>query len=215
MMDRIAQHPAFAYCLPFGVYMGVLALEPLAGKAAPLVYPMKALAVALAIGWVWRRWPDLSVNRVGGTIVVGTVGFILWVALDPVLPNWREDNKAFNPWTLEPHWAVGWLLVRVVGAALLVPVMEEIFWRGFIQRWIDQEDFEKVPVGMFSVPSFFGTMVLFALAHVEFFSAMIYAALVGWWFVKTRSIGNAILAHAVTNFLLALYVMFTGSWYFW
>jgi CAAX prenyl protease-like protein len=112
---------------------------------------------------------------------------------------------------------VAWTLFifRVLGSSLCVPVMEELFWRGFLMRWLIREDFTSVPMGTYQPVSFWITTIFFASVHGnQWPMALAVGVLYGACFVKTKRLGDIMLAHGVTNFLLALYCLFTGDWHF-
>ena len=99
----------------------------------------------------------------------------------------------------------------------MVPFVEEIFWRGFLLRYLIREDFESVPFGTFSWRSFALVTVFFALEHqpADYPAALLTGALYNWIAIRTRSLSSCILAHAITNLLLGVYIMATRQWGFW
>jgi len=98
-----------------------------------------------------------------------------------------------------------------------VPILEELFWRGWLMRWIiDPQDFEKVPLGTFAPAAFWLTAILFASEHGSFWDVGLAAGIVyNWWMIRTRNLWDCIIAHAVTNALLAAYVIGAGQWQYW
>jgi CAAX prenyl protease-like protein len=104
---------------------------------------------------------------------------------------------------------------RLFGAALVVPVMEELFWRSFLIRYIVNSDFTKVPVGLFSWGSFAITVVLFGLEHHYLIAGMMAGIAYNLLLYRSRSLAHCILAHGVTNLVLGWYVLQTGAWHFW
>ena len=105
--------------------------------------------------------------------------------------------------------------LRLGGIVLVVPVMEELFWRGFLMRWLIAEDFASVPLGTYHAFSFWATTVCFASVHgSEWPLGLVVGVLYGAWFVRTKSLGSIMVAHGTTNFLLALYCLASGDWHF-
>jgi CAAX prenyl protease-like protein len=143
--------------------------------------------------------------------VVVLSGITSWqTAHESSLPAGRD------PFALYPA-AEAWVLFgfRLAGIALVVPVMEELFWRGFLMRWLIQEDFVAVPLGTYTAFSFWATTVCFASVHgPEWPQGLIVGVIYGAWFVRTKSLGSIMLAHGTTNFLLALYCLVSGDWHF-
>jgi len=102
-----------------------------------------------------------------------------------------------------------------VGASVVVAVMEEVFWRGFLLRWIVNQDFRKVPIGAFTWPSFLVTSALFAVEHPRWLVGLMAGVAYNLLLYRTRSLYACIVAHGVTNLVLALWVLHTGRWSFW
>ena len=99
---------------------------------------------------------------------------------------------------------------------LLVPVLEELFWRGWLMRWLVDRDFEKIPLGTYVPQAFWIVAVLFASEHGSFWDVgLITGAVFNWWMVKRRNMWDCIIAHAVTNGVLAAYVIVGGHWEYW
>jgi CAAX prenyl protease-like protein len=97
----------------------------------------------------------------------------------------------------------------------MVPVMEEIFWRSFMLRYLTQLDFRRVAVGTFSASALWVTVGGSALSHPEWLVAAIAALAYSLWLRRTRSLFASIVAHATTNAALGVYVLTTGSWQYW
>jgi CAAX prenyl protease-like protein len=112
---------------------------------------------------------------------------------------------------------IDWLLVaiRIAGAALVVPVMEELFWRSFLMRWVDAPDFESVAPSQLSIKSFAITVVLFGVEHNLWLAGIVAGAAYSLLYMRHRNLWSPILAHAVTNGLLGVWVVRTGSWSYW
>jgi hypothetical protein len=197
--------------------------------------------VAAVIAWYWRRLPPLASTMPILSVIVGVAGVVLWIGLDPWamrlnalveelfnravfsvgLDSWRmyvEDGIPVgrNPFQLYPAFYAWWLFAfRLAGITLVVPVMEELFWRGFLMRWLINEDFTTVPLGAYQPLSFWITTACFAAVHgAEWPLGVVVGVVYGVWFVRTKSLGNIMLAHGVTNLLLALYCLITNDWHF-
>jgi CAAX prenyl protease-like protein len=126
------------------------------------------------------------------------------------------SSRGYNP-SLLPGDALQIVMTsfRVFGAVLVVPLMEELFWRSFLIRYIVDSDFEKVPLGRFTWVSFLLTVVLFGLEHHFILAGMMAGIIYNIILYRTRSLAQCVLAHAVTNLAIAVYVLMTGKWYFW
>ena len=126
------------------------------------------------------------------------------------------ERSAFNP--LEqladtPIWAWVFLAIRFTGLALVVPVIEEFFLRGFLMRYVMHANWWQVPFGQVNRAAVIvGTAVPMLMHPGELLAALAWFSLVTWLMVRTRNIWDCVVAHAVTNLLLGVYVVTTGNW---
>jgi CAAX prenyl protease-like protein len=213
----------FAYVAPFITFVGVMALERVIPVPVAWLYPAR-FAIVLALILIFSR-PYLSLRPSApvASVVIGIAVFVIWIAPD-VLFGYRNSLLFHNPLTgaakssLPPELTRNgaFLVLRCVTSFALVPVLEELFWRGFMMRWIIRTDFLKVPLGTYSAYSFWIVALLFASEHGPYWEVGLVAGIVyNWWIVRTRNLADCILAHAVTNAVLAGYVLFTGQWQYW
>ncbi|HXK07967.1 MAG TPA: CAAX prenyl protease-related protein [Verrucomicrobiae bacterium] len=213
----------FAYVAPFVAFVAVMALERVLALPLQWLYPAR-FAIVLAIVLVFSR-PYLT-SRPGSpvaSIVIGLVVFGIWIAPD-LLFGYRNTFLFNNGLTgaakssLPPglRQNAAFLVLRCVSAFALVPVVEELFWRGFLMRWLIRTDFLKVPLGTWSAYSFWIVAILFASEHGPYWEVGLLAGIVyNWWIVRTRNLADCILAHAVTNAALCAWVLYTGQWQYW
>lgn len=220
--------PALAYVGPFAVFLGLLALSR-SVPVSPLAVQAVFVGVMLAVLWVIARpAPDLhsgfEVRHWTWTILLGVLVFILWVAPDLLFPGYRRHWLFENPLTgsseaglssaAQRQAAVLWL--RAFRASLIVPIVEELFWRAWLMRWILAPNFLKIPLGTWSARAFWIVAVLFASEHGSFWAVGLLAGIVyNWWMIRTKSLADLILAHAITNACLSAYVVFAGKWEYW
>lgn len=216
MFGRLKENPAFPFVAPFVLFMIFLALESIHSSAVYVLYPIKTVAVGLLILSLLSRLPSFDLKRPALAVSAGIFVFTLWVGLGPLIPMGKMEG-GFNPFLFESkETAWGLVAFRILGASLVVPVMEELFWRGFLMRYLIQETFEDVPLGTYSHVSFWVTTLLFASVHGPLAPvALVTGIIYGVIFIRTKSLGDVMLAHGITNLLLGLYVVNTGKWYFW
>ena len=187
-------------------------------------YPLWTLLLGAVILLFSRTAIVLRVSHVAGSIAAGVAVFALWIAPEALWPGYRShwlfDNvltgKAVSslPEALRSDTLV--LVSRFARAALIVPIAEELFWRAWLMRWLIKPEFEKVPLGAFTAQSFWICAVLFASEHGAYWEVGLLAGIVyNLWMIRTRSLGDCILAHAVTNTCLSAYVLLTGKWEYW
>ncbi len=159
------------------------------------------------------------------SILIGIVVFVIWIAPDLIAPWWHhllpfENAIVGHPAGNTPPPSKNdpvFLFFRIAISAIAVPILEELFWRGWLMRWlIDSRDFWKVPLGTYAPVAFWLTALLFASEHGSFWDVGLAAGIIyNWWMVRTRNVWDCILAHAVTNGVLAAYVVVAGQWQYW
>jgi len=207
---------ALPFVAPLLLFMLFLMGESWCPEQHYLLYVPKTLCVGAVILWYWRSLPTLVPKAAILSVLVGVVGVILWVKLDPWLVHYDQPLIGRNPFQLysaTEAWSL--FAVRLFGIAVVVPITEELFWRGFLMRWLIKEDFTSVPIGTYTPLSFYVTTAFFAVEHgPEWPLGAIVGLVYGVWFIRTKSLGSVMLAHGVTNLLLAFYCLQTNDWHF-
>ena len=223
-MIRPSRWPSVPYVAPFAVFMVLLGSLRLLSPD-PVRDQVVMLLVVGAVIWLVAR-PVLSFRAQQwlASIAVGVVVFVVWIGPDLLLPGYRtgllfSNGIVGHPIGSFPEAARGdplALALRFGRAALLVPVLEELFWRAWLPRWAIDTDFQRVPLGTFTPAVFWITALLFASEHGSYWDVGLAAGLIyNWWMQRTRSLGDCILAHAVTNACLSAYVIAAGRWEYW
>jgi CAAX prenyl protease-like protein len=211
------------YVAPMFTFLVLTSLEGYLPDPAwyPMAYTTKVALVAL-VAWLCREaWRDLrpmpSALGLALAVVAGFVVFALWVGLDPYYPplHFLGTRTGFDPATLAPAWKWPFIIIRFAGLVLLVPLIEELFWRSFLIRWLINPDFTKVPIGQVTPMAAGVTSAVFALAHPEWLPALLTGLLWAWLLHYTRSLSACVLSHAVANLALGIYVLTTGDWKYW
>jgi CAAX prenyl protease-like protein len=219
------QRPGLTRTLPFGLFIGIMAIDPLlqrlipAGFDARWLYGVRAGAALLALALLWRYYSELRdlrsvrwIEWVHG-LALGALVFAVWIHLD-FRPLALAGGGGYDPRGGEGlMW--GLVVVRVAGATLVVPIMEELFWRSFILRWLQRPAFLAVDPSRLGVRALLVSSALFATEHRLWFAGLLAGLAYGWLYRRSGNLWVPILAHAVTNGLLAAYVLSTGSWGFW
>jgi len=218
------RHRAFPWIFPFVVFVLLLAASPHLGLSPRAELALRLIAPAAAAAAFSRRVLDFRCAAPWTSALVGLGVFAAWIAPDLLFPGYR-DNVLFQnsimgtvASSLPPEAradAVA-LSLRAARAVLVAPVVEELFWRGWLMRWIERNDFEQVPLGRYAGRAFWITAALFAAEHGPYWDVgLVAGAVYNGWLVRTRRLGDLILAHAVTNACLAAFVLGTGRWAFW
>lgn len=217
--------PIFARSLPFALYILFLMLEGSVPNWAPnfdvrWLYPVKTGLVAVALLFLWRHYAELkpwrlSLAHLALSIVVGLVILGLWVNLDAGWMLLGKPGEGYKPVNADGSLDPILIAFRIMGAALVVPIMEELFWRSFIQRWIHRPDFLALDPAQIGMRALLIASALFAVEHQQWLAGLIAGLAYGGLYIYTRNLWAPILAHAVTNGALGVYVVMTGRWQFW
>lgn len=213
--------------IPFAIYILFLALgdvlTPIVtqlGIHPRWLYIVRIITVIAALIYFLRNYVELK-NRPPlqdflYAAVSGFIVFLIWILPYPTWLVAGADTTVVNPTLgLSDMESMLWLSTRIMGAALVVPIMEELFWRSYLMRRYDNQDFLKVNPETISGFAYVGSACLFALEH-NLWLAGLFAGLVYGELYKTyKNLWIPIFAHAVTNGVLGIWVMYTGNWQYW
>jgi CAAX prenyl protease-like protein len=213
-----------AYAAPMAVFLAFT----WAGDQWPGFYPQTYAAktvITAALLWAFRaHYTRISWKFAWLGVIVGILGVFQWVGMEKfILGHWpnypRMPHQAFIPTEHFHNRTALWfyLAVRWSGASLVVPVMEELFWRDFLWRTLlAPNDFKLAAVGEWNLKVFLIVAVAFgAGVHIEWITAIVWGLMIGGLLAWKKSLGACIVCHAVTNFLLGAYVLYSGQWGFW
>ncbi len=158
-----------------------------------------------ALGWSWS-WVAVGL---GGAV------FGLWIGLEAVFPPGAGEEPG-TPFALPAAERWPWLVCRIVGAVVLVPVAEELAFRGYLLRRLQGAELDQNMTGRWNGFAVAVSSVLFGLLHADrWIAGTLAGATFAWAFYRRGRLSDAILAHAVANAALAGYVLATGQWDLW
>ena len=236
------QSPAVAHAAPLLLFMlltelaGLLRIENSAlpwYRRAPehWVYPLQCLIVGLVL---WRFRGHHQFKPVRGfllAVLLAILGIAVWILPASLYhegqPAWWEwlgiapRAEGFDPGVFPSH-SEAWfttVVLRFFRMVIIVPLIEEIFWRGFLMRYVQagERDFNTVPFGQHSWPSFWIVTLAVTIIHqpCDYLGAFVWGSLVYFLALRTKSLAACIFMHAIGNLLLGLWIMKTGQWGFW
>jgi CAAX prenyl protease-like protein len=216
-----------AFTLPMAVFLVLLALVSVLRKVGGAfwldspeywIYPAQTIFCGALVIWFWREYQFRAARRIVFAAAVALLLFAVWIAPRELL-GFAPRLIGFNPEIFSGQPATYWttVAVRFVRLVVVVPLVEEIFWRGFLLRYFVNEKFYTVPVGTFSWLSFAVVTVGFGFAHspADRIAALIAGALYNGIAYRTKSLASCVVAHAITNLFLGLWIMKTRQWGFW
>jgi CAAX prenyl protease-like protein len=183
------------------------------------LYGVRVSVVLLALIVLWRHFaelreaPSTAWSHWVLAVAFGVIVFFLWIHLD-VRPLAFSPGEGFDPRVSgRIHW--GLASVRIAGAALVVPVMEELFWRSFLMRWLQRPAFLSVAPTSVGWKAILISSALFASEHRLWFAGLLAGLIYAWLYKRSGNLWVPTISHAVTNALLGAYVLSTGLWVYW
>jgi CAAX prenyl protease-like protein len=210
--------------LPFATFIAFIVvadlLERFGAHSATLrwLYPAKT-AIVLAMLLAWRKhYRELRVAPARRDVLIavmaGAAVFVLWITLDA---GWMQVGVARGFDAVGDDARIDWPLValRAGGAALVVPVMEELFWRSFLLRWLHQREFLALRPARAGLRAATLSVLLFGIEHNLWLAGIVAGIAYTLLYMRSETLWTPVLGHAVTNGLLAAWVMATGSWIYW
>jgi CAAX prenyl protease-like protein len=198
----------------------------------PVVYTVKIALTLAAMIFVLPGYRQFPFRITVLAIVVGVVGVVLWIGICSLRLEHHllapigldkfvglGNRPAFNPLEVlaaTPAWAYTFLVIRFIGLALVVPIIEEFFLRGFLMRYVIRDEWWNVPFGTLTrAAAIIGTVVPVLMHPAEILAAAVWFSLVTWLMWRTRNIWDCVAAHLVTNLLLGVYVVTQHQWQLW
>jgi CAAX prenyl protease-like protein len=220
--------PAAARIIPFAAFILFIVLESMAGEwlrsqgvDTRWLYGARAITVGCLLLIFWRYYTELhhctgiTVRQVGIAVTTGMLVFALWINLDQ---PWATLGKpsSFDPTSTQGSGYDGILIFfRLLGLAIVVPVMEELFWRSYLLRRVDAHDFLACDPAKVSLYAIVITAVLFASEHHQWLAGLIAGLAYTLVYRHGRNLWLPIVGHAVTNAALGWWILVTGQWQFW
>lgn len=223
--------PLVAHVVPFVAWLFIMQMlgDPAGWKYAVRTGVCVLLFLVLR---PWRWYAGLQVRNLGWAVLVGVGVFLAWIVGESdFLQRWPTIRDAYATVGFMPPWKMaeltvnevyspaisGWsmTLLRIAGSAFVISFIEEFFWRGFLYRWLLAKDFLRVDLNRFDLRLFLLVALVFGLEHQRWLAGTLAGMAYGWMLLRTRDIWAVGLAHALTNLLLGLYVVWAEKWQFW
>ena len=220
--------PAAARIIPFAVFIGFIALQSIAGERLRSMgmdtawfYPARTIVVALLLLAFWRHYTEMhdfagiTGRRIWVAFAAGIAVFVLWINLDFQWATLGEPSS-FDP-TLPDGSGLAWGFVafRLIGLAVVVPVMEELFWRSFLLRWLDRHDFLACDPRKVSLRAILLCALLFASEHNLWLAGLLAGLVYNFVYVHGGNLWLPIISHATTNAVLGWWILTTQQWQYW
>ena len=190
------------YLLPFLAYI----LPAIFIKNIYISYIIRIALTALLL-FLYRKRYILKLRFNFLSILIGIAIFLIWLSLP-----FSYINEKFIP--------VGYMLiVKIIGFNLITPIIEELFTRDFLIRQTiaieKKKSISKIGIGEFTPFSFIVSILFFGFSHNMWLAGILSALLLNLLLYKNKSIGDCIVAHALANIILTVYIVYTKSWFLW
>lgn len=223
MLD-LRRYPSAPYVVPFAVFMLLLAVQQYVPLPQSVEFVSRC-AILAAVLWIFSRHViSFKLTQPLASLGIGLGVFLLWIGPDLLFPGYRQHWLFTNSITGQVTNTIDSasltepvaLIFRVLRAVVLVPIIEELFWRAWALRWAARSDFQTLPLGSYTRESFWIVAILFAAEHGPFWGVGLLCGVIwNWWMGKTKSLGDLIFVHAITNGTLCAYVLITKKWEYW
>jgi CAAX prenyl protease-like protein len=222
LRKKLEASPALARLAPYVVLLILTFIqEAFAGPPRFWLYLVKMLVGLACINAVRPLVAEMRWAVSWEAVVVGVLVCALWVGLDPWYPKLGSVAKASPAWN--PFYqfgagsVMGWFFVavRTFGSALVVPPIEETCYRSLLYRYVARADFMSVALNKLDWRALFVTALIFGLAHQQWLAGILCGLAYQWLVLRKGRLGDAMLAHAITNFLLGVWIVWKGAWQFW
>lgn len=218
---------ALARILPFALYILFLIIAaPLAdvlGVDPRWIYALQITCVIVALAVFSREYIELrpaapsalsGVSAWLAAVALGIAVWALWIWLD-FPPFAFKPGDGYKPLDDAGALIMTLVVIRIFGAAVVVPIMEELFWRSFIMRWLDNPNFLTVVAQSVTLRSVLFSSIAFGFEHGQWAAGIVAGLVYGWLYRATGRLWLPIVSHGVTNLLLGLWVIHSGQWQFW
>lgn len=211
--------PTIIYLGPLMALLALTMITQMFSSGFDWLYPVRVLGTAIAIWFLWRPLAGrlnmariFSWNAVGNGLAV----YFIWRGLEYAFKGGDSGASiAENLGGVSYGLAASWLVFRVLGSVIIVPITEELAFRGYLLRRLLSADFEKVSSPHFTWLSFLGSSVAFGVLHGRWLAGTIAGMFYAWAMYRRGRIADPIIAHATTNALIAMEVMILGNWWLW
>ena len=202
-----------AYLMPELALIATALLAGLFSAGFDYGYPLRVV-VAAGLIWAYRgRYRELRWGVHWESVAIGVAVFGIWhlLASGATAPATDRFEQALAQ--LGQAGSAAWLAARVLGTALVVPFAEELAFRAYLLRRCASEDFEAVDARKFALVPWLVSSLAFGLLHTDWLAATLAGLAYAFAQQRRGRVTDAVIAHGVTNLLLALEAMALGHWH--
>jgi exosortase E/protease (VPEID-CTERM system) len=207
-------NPSAAYLMPFLAVGSAALVTELVSAETQTLYPVRVAAALIPL-WIWRRrYGPIRVSFSWAAVLLGVIAFVACAVLQEPDAGNRGEELRLQVAALGTA-RVPWMVCRLLGSVLVIPMVEELAFRGFLLRRLIGPDFTEVSLRPFDVKAFLLSSLAFGAIHQSVWVGMVAGMLYALAQHARGRTGDAILAHAVTNGILTAGALLGGRWDFW
>jgi hypothetical protein len=218
----LSRSPAASRAVPFIIFVLLTAGQGQFGPASAYWFYLAKTAAGLwLIAETWPLVPEMRWAFSWEALVAGLAVLAMWIGIDPYYPKLAlsktvEANSNPNL-VFGEHSPLSWffIVVHLFGMTVVVPPLEEVFYRSFLYRFIARPNFLEVPLSQFLPLPFVATALVFGFEHNQWLAGILCGMAYQWLVLRKNRLGDAMTAHAITNLLLGIYIVWRGEWKFW
>ena len=216
--EKSKASPIYARVAAFVIFLLLTSAPSVLGDNTRFWFYFAKTFVGAWLVWEMRTFvPEVRWAVSWEAVVVGVGVCVMWVGLDSFYPQAKATGPVWNPHAeFGQDSALAWLflVVRILGMTFVVPPLEEAFYRSFLYRYFVRINFLEMPLSRFHVTSFLVTSIIFGASHQQWLAGILCGFAYQWLVIRKDRLGDAMTAHAITNFLLGLWVVWQGDWKF-
>lgn len=220
---------AWHFVAPFAVFLigtqaesyAVDAEGKVLGQTYAIIYSFKIIAVLITMIICRKSLADLkplpNVRQICVAVLTGGLITAFWIGLDglyPPLPESMGKRSAFDPTSLDGLWRILFITFRSIGLVVVVPIIEELFTRDFLLRFVTEPDWQTIPAWQFNNTAALISTIIFVAGHPEWLPALLCGAIWIWLLRWSKSVSALVISHAVANLGLGIYSVATGDWHY-
>jgi CAAX prenyl protease-like protein len=219
LRQLLERSPAYARVVPYVIILALTFAQDWFGEPARYwLYLFKMLVGLWCIVEMRSLVPEMRWAFSWEAVFVGVLICAVWVGLDPYYPKFSSSGSPWNPCKqFGQGSALGlfFVAVRTLGSAIIVPPLEESFYRSFLYRYMVRVKFTEMPLNELNWLSLIVTSAIFGVAHYQWLGGLLCGLAFQWLVLRKNRLGDAMTAHAITNFLLGIWIYWQGAWKFW
>jgi exosortase E/protease (VPEID-CTERM system) len=215
-------NPSAPFLLPLLAVVATALVTGMFVHEFDYLYPLRVAMGLLVLAWYRKDYVAGLRNHLRGRSIaswhavgIGVAVYVVWIGASALMGPYSSEAAPDELFELATPIAAVWVMARLIGSILVVPIVEELAFRGFLLRRIISSDFTKVPYGEWRWPAVLISSLAFAAVDQQWIGGLAAGFLYAYAQKRRGLLSDAIVAHAVTNALIAAQVLFAGHWSLW